>query len=243
MKSRIQHLLQSVLGLQTYLNLFSWYKIKTLKSDVGENDFFHFLKLIPTDVDVLDIGANIGIMSYYLSKNATQAHVFSFEPIPNNIETLKWIKKRFKLSNMDILETALGNENGSINMVLPVVDNVKKQGLSHVLTEEIKDFNEGIPFTAKSARLDDVEDIKNRKIGAIKIDVENFEYQVFLGSKELLERDRPVIYCELWDNKNRYNCFDFLTSLGYQIKVVSNNELVEFDEKNHTTQNFFFIHE
>lgn len=232
-----------MLGLPKYLRLFSWYKIKTLKSDSGENDFFHFLELIPSNTDVLDIGANIGIMSYYLSKRIGTGKLYSFEPIPNNIETLHWVKKKFGLSNMSILETALGNENGTIDMVLPVVDNVKKQGLSHVLTEEITEFNDGIKFSASSTRLDDLEVIKDLNISAIKIDVENFEYQVFLGAQKLLEKHKPIIYCELWDNQNRYQCFDLLKSMGYSTKIKLGNGLVDFDENNHTSQNFFFIHE
>ncbi|MBO6517329.1 MAG: FkbM family methyltransferase [Bacteroidia bacterium] len=243
MKSRIQHFLQRVLGLKNYLRLFSWYKIKTLKSDKGENDFFHFIDLIPSDKLALDIGANIGIMSYYLCKRTRPNNVYAFEPIPSNISALHWIKKRFGLDNMQIVEAALGNANGSIEMVLPVVDKVKKQGLSHVVTEEITEFNEGIRFTAESIRLDDFTPLIDQEIGAIKIDVENFEYQVFLGATELLRKHHPMIYCELWDNQNRYNCFDLLRSLGYTVKVKEGNSLVNFDEKNHTTQNFFFVYE
>lgn len=240
MKALIQRILQSVLGLQTYLNLFSWYKIKTLRSDQGENDFFHFLKLIPKDRDVLDIGANLGIMSYYLSKVSSTA-LYSFEPIPNNLNTLRWVKRKFHLNNMEIFDVALGNENQEIEMILPVVDHVKKQGLSHVVTEEITEFNEGIRFKASCHRLDDFAPLKDRTIGAIKIDVENFEYQVFLGAEQLLRQHKPVIYCELWDNQNRYDCFSFLQSLGYSVQVLNDKKLEAYNDQNHKTQNFFFI--
>ena len=141
MKAFIQYLLQRILGLPKYLRIFSWYKIKTLHKDQGENDFFHFLKMIPPSSDVLDIGANIGIMSYYLCKRANQGSVFAFEPMPQNLSTLKWVKDRFSLNNLIISDVALGNENGTIDMIMPVVDKVKKQGLSHVVSDDIKDFN------------------------------------------------------------------------------------------------------
>ena len=167
----------------------------------------------------------------------------AFEPIPSNLNTLHWIKKRFNLNNMRIQACALGNEAGEIEMVLPVVDNVKKQGLSHVVTEDITEFNEGVKFKTECYKLDDIDVIRDANIGAIKIDVENFEYQVFLGATEILKRDHPVIYCELWDNQNRYNCFSHLQELGYSIKVLHNDQLVSYDENNHDTQNFFFVYE
>ncbi|MFT5723091.1 MAG: FkbM family methyltransferase [Bacteroidia bacterium] len=243
MKARIQFLLQRILGLKTYLKIFSWYKIKTLHNDTGENDFFHFLQLIPKGSNVLDIGANIGIMAYYLSKRVSTGTVHAFEPMPQNLSALRWVIRRFKLDNIKVSDLALGNETGSIQMVMPVVENVKKQGLSHVLSDDIKEFNEGDTFTTSIAKLDDLAEIKDTAISAIKIDVENFEYHVFLGAEQVLRKNRPIIYCELWDNENRYKCFDFMKQLNYSIKFKQGDGLIHFDEDNHTTQNFFFIPE
>lgn len=240
MKARIQYLLQRVLGLETYLFLFSWFKIKTLRYDSGENDFFHFLSLIPQGSSILDIGGNIGIMSYHLCK-IPGSEVISFEPIPQNVRTLKRIKQFFNLENLDIREMALGNTSGHIDMVMPVVDKVRKQGLSHVLTDEIKEFNEGMKFEVPIDRIDNLSAISNKNIAAVKLDVENFEYQVLLGAVEMLEECHPVIYCELWDNENRTNCFQLLSDMGYGIFVLFEGILTRFDHTKHRTQNFFFI--
>ena len=48
---------------------------------------------------------------------------------------------------------------------------------------------------------------KDKKIGAIKMDVENFEYFVLEGGKELIKKHKPIIYTELWENQNREKCF------------------------------------
>jgi FkbM family methyltransferase len=242
-KAQIQYILQRVLGLTNYLKVFSWYKIKTLHSDVGENDFFHFINMIPESSHVLDIGANIGIMSYYLSKRVGSGSVTAFEPIPQNLETLTWVKRKFDLDNLHISNLALGNETGSVQMVMPVIQKVKKQGLSHVLSDDIKDFNEGDTFTASIAKLDSLEEINKLQISAIKIDVENFEYHVFAGAEQLLRKNLPIIYCELWDNDNRYKCFEFMRNLGYTVQFKQGDALVHFNAENHRTQNFFFIYE
>ena len=38
----------------------------------------------------------------------------------------------------------------------------------------------------------------------------NYEYFVLKGCEKIINRDKPKIYLELWDNKNRYNCFKLL---------------------------------
>lgn len=235
--------MQKLLGIDHYLFLFSWFKINVLKRDRSENDFFHFLDLLNPKEVVLDIGANIGIMTYHISKKVYTGKVFAFEPMPLNIKALRRIIRLFKLSNVRVMDMALGNYQGEVEMVLPVVDQVKKQGLSHVVSDEIKEFNEGHRLVVPIFRLDDIEIIARETIAAIKMDVENFEFHVLEGAIELLKRDKPIIYCELWDNENRYKCFDFLQKLGYKIQVLEHGKLTAHLAENHTTQNFFFVHE
>jgi FkbM family methyltransferase len=241
MKSFLQRVLQAILGFETYLFVFSLFKIKTLKWDMAEKDFFFFKNLIPSDGLVLDLGANIGIMSYHLSKHLLGGQVIAFEPIPWNVKTLNRISRFHHLSNIKVNEIALGNNSNPLRMVVPVVKGVKKQGLSHVLSPELTDFNEGIMVEVNQTTLDIYCSDLAQKVDAIKIDVENFEYQVFLGAESLINNDRPMIYCELWKNKNRDDCFDFLTRLNYKIMVVVNQKLVNFEPRLHTTQNFIFI--
>jgi len=229
------------MGFRNYLFIFSIFKVYTLKRDQGEKDFFHFLDLLNQDDDALDIGANIGIMSTHLAKRIGQSTLHAFEPVPDNIHALERITKFFKLKNLKLYKVALGHEKGEIEMVMPEIDAVKKQGLSHVVHEDITEFNEGEKFTVPVLVLDDIEDLHTKNIQAIKIDVENFEYYVFKGAQNLIKKNKPIIYCELWDNENRYKCFDLLTSLSYQILVLEGSVLVPYNKEAHTTQNFFFL--
>lgn len=232
--------MQRVLGFKRYLFYFSLYKIKTLKSDKKEGDFLHFVGLLPKDATVLDIGANIGIMAVWLAQSCPKGQVHAFEPIPENFEALKRIVGHFKLSNVTLHDIALGDEPGAIKMVMPEVQNVKMQGLSHVVHESIPDFNEGNFYEVPVKTLDSMTEIG--PVQGIKIDVENFEYFVLKGAGHLLERDKPVVYAELWANENREKCFEFMRGLGYQVQVLEGKRLLEFDPKRHEHQNFFFVH-
>ncbi|MBN2175874.1 MAG: FkbM family methyltransferase [Bacteroidales bacterium] len=245
MKSVLKKILQTLLGFDNYLFIFSLYIIYTLRWNKKEGDFLHFLKIIPGDKAVLDIGANIGIMTVHLARNFRKSTVYAFEPMPDNLKALQRIVRFFHLKNVKILNHALGSENGTIEMVMPVVKSVKMQGLSHVVDESIDSFNEGEKFTVNIFRLDDVKEIhqEGMQIGAIKMDVENFEYQVLEGGKAMIEKHRPIIYTELWDNRNRKDCFEFANKLGYGIKVLENDQLKPFNPSRHKTQNFFLLPE
>lgn len=231
--------MQKILGFRKYLYVFAIFKIKTLHNDKNEKDFFHFLSLLKDkNGDILDIGANIGIMTYHLSVSFPSTKVHSFEPMPDNLEVLRKIVSKYKLSNVEIHPVALGETNGTLKMILPHNGKTKMQGLSHVKHDSIKEWNEGDEFEVDSKTLDGI--FSSTAIQGIKIDVENFEYFAFKGGIEVITRNKPIIYAELWDNENRVKCFELLSALGYKTYVVCQNSLVEYNSDQHQAQNFIF---
>lgn len=242
MKNKAKYILHKLLGFRNYLFVFSLYKIRTLKKDKNEKDFFVFLNLIPENTIVLDIGANIGIMTVHLAIAIKGVTVYSFEPMPNNINAFNRIINYFKLKNVKLYEIALGNSEGEVEMVMPVISNVKMQGLSHVVHDSISEFNEGEKFKVPLRMLDKMDDLMNAKkrISAIKIDVENFEFFVLEGAQKLISKNKPIVYAELWENENREKCFKLFNNLSYKTFVVIDNTQVEYNRTKHVTQNFIF---
>ncbi len=239
MKSRLKKILQRVLGMETYLYVFAVFVIRTLRYNRREGDFCRFLRLIEGSGILLDIGA----MSYHMAKRFPESRVYAFEPVPVNLLTLRRIVKRFGLDNVSVCDYALGDKEGRAEIVMPELKSVKMQGLSHIVHETIDELNEGERFDIQVKRLDDLEFLRgeDKKIAAIKLDVENFEYFVLKGGENLIKKHRPLIYSELWDNENRQRCFELMNSIGYSIKVLKNKELEDFNPALHKTQNFFFI--
>jgi FkbM family methyltransferase len=242
MKNSVKYILQKLLGLHTYLYVFALYKIRTLRSDKKENDFFTFLSLLKDGKgDVLDIGANLGIMTVHLANSLPNTTIHAFEPMPANVSVLKRIIARFKLKKTKIHEIALGDESGIAKMVLPVNGQTVMQGLSHIKHETITEWNEGKEVDVQLDKLDNV--LNGQAVQAIKIDIENFEYFALKGASRIITSNKPIIYAELWDNENRSKCFEYLKSLSYSIFVGENNQIVPFDSSKHHTQNFIFIAE
>ncbi|HOY31381.1 MAG TPA: FkbM family methyltransferase [Bacteroidales bacterium] len=242
MKNTVKVILQKLLGFENYLYLFALYIIRTLKWNKNEGDFIFFRNMIPDEGLILDIGANIGVMSVHLARTHKKAEICAFEPIPYNINTLKKIISKYRVHNITITESALGDKTGTIEMVMPVQRSARLHGLSHVLHQSISENNTGEKFVTPVTTLDEFlsENFPDKAVTAIKIDVENYEYYVLTGATETIKKYKPFIYCELWENQNRQACFTLLTTLGYEIKILSEKKLCTYDGSVHKTQNFFF---
>ena len=223
-------LLQTTFGLNTYLYCFSIYKIYTLRRDLNEKIMFAFLDLIPNDSLILDIGANLGFVTYHLSKKPG-CSVIAFEPIPINFSVLTRLIAAKQLTNTTALPYALGDETGTLDMVRPHQNGVPMQGLSHV-TNGTDHQETGYRFTVPVKRLDELSEIRDngKRVGGIKIDVENYEYFILQGGINLLRQHKPVICIELWEDENRERSLSLLTSLGYVTYVLVDNQLARLSD-------------
>ncbi|MEZ5084570.1 MAG: FkbM family methyltransferase [Bacteroidales bacterium] len=243
LKESIKLLLQRLLGIERYLYVFSRFTILTLRFNNREKDFLHFVNILDDGGIILDIGANIGVMTYYLSKRKPNSLIIAFEPIPENLKTLNKILNHYKLANVTVVDKALGDKSGKVEMVMPVLNSVKMQGLSHIVHESLTDFNEGDKYKVDVETLDSFIPAleEGKKVTGMKLDVENFEYFVLKGGAKLIDLFQPIIYTELWENENRNKCFDLLKQKRYSIFVLDKGQLVDYNIKSHITQNFFFV--
>ncbi|RMG19437.1 MAG: FkbM family methyltransferase [Bacteroidetes bacterium] len=244
MKKLIQAALQRILGFRLYLFVFSLFIMYTLRWNRKEGDFNYLLKMLRPDAVVLDIGANIGIMTALLARHCKKGKVIAFEPIPENYEALNRLIRFLKLTNVETHQLALGAEHAQVEMLMPVMAGVRMQGLSHVQHESIPHYpSRSIAYKVEQLPLDEWWGGRGQKVDAIKMDVENYEQYVIRGGLNLIRRCKPLIYCELWDNDNRKACMELLTACGYCTRVLEKGRLVNFEPKKHMHQNFFFLPE
>ncbi len=160
---------------------------------------------------VLDIGANKGVFSIYMSRAVgSTGRLIAFEAQPELGRHLEDVKASFGLHNMTLVNLGLSSEPRTLTMRRP------KAG-SGMATFE---FNEGeglekieIPVI----KLDDyVADNGVGTVRFIKCDVEGHELQVFQGGEQLLRRDRPTLLFECHDSEAADGAlFGYLSSLGY----------------------------
>jgi FkbM family methyltransferase len=236
-----QHILISAFGFRRYLYLVALARIRTIALLRYEEDFLFFLTLIPKGCVILDIGANTGVTTFFLARANPGSVIHSFEPVPDNLESLEKVVTHFKL-NAVVHRFGLGERPGKIPMIMPVIGGVPRHALCQV-DDGTSKYHDGIRFDVEIRRLDDIAALHDSSnVKAIKIDTENFEHSVFSGALDLLRRCRPVIFSELSEDKHRV--INLLEGMGYDLLCYKQGGLHPVDAVDKAglgDGNYFFI--
>lgn len=132
---------------------------------------------------VLDVGANLGYYALLFARAVgPDGIVECFEPEPQNVETLtENIRANRLMERVRIHPVAVGETSGSVRL---------DPGLNGVV-------NERGTLKVAVVRLDDLDDLRDRPVDLLKIDVEGYEGPVLRGAARLLARDRPSLFVEI----------------------------------------------
>ena len=178
----------------------------------------------------LDIGANKGIYTYWLSKKVGKdGKVIAFEPQPELGEYLNDLKKSFGISNATIINKGLSYEIGSLDLYR---GKVGSGGARIAVGQDDKIRNQGLQkVKVEVTTLDSFFENKNEKIKFIKCDVEGHELSVFKGGEETLRKNSPIILFECHHEEALSGeLFSFLTDLGYSGFFIQDGKEVDFRE-------------
>jgi FkbM family methyltransferase len=159
---------------------------------------------------LVDIGANKGIYSYWMSKKAGRnGVVFAFEPQPELGVHLEKMKKSFTLDNLRIVNNGLSSSgilklmrsepgSGGASFHLPPDEHLEELDVPVTTLDEFFNMSD------------------HRPISFIKCDVEKHECDVFKGGHDILSKDKPILLFECWHHEaERGELFSYLTDLGY----------------------------
>lgn len=214
-KLAIKWALTGMLGLERYLFWFSHFKIATVSFDRRDRGRFYMLDNIDPDATVLDIGANIGIMTVLFARRVPRGTVHAFEPDPVNFRVLERVVSSCRLKNVILHRVALSSASGEVEMVTPVWSSVRMHGLTQVVTSA-ELAAAGDTFKVPMQPLDGVELLPGGKIQAIKIDVEDHEPQVIEGARALIAAQHPIICAEFLP-RIQPECFRLMDRIGYDV--------------------------
>lgn len=213
-------------GLGIYESLHMLHRAYRYKNRTERAEVRFMLKHDLRDKLVLDIGANAGIYSYWMSKAVGKnGRVIAFEPQPEMIDALKKLRHSFRFTQLEIAETGLSDEPGEA---------VLRRQMSHLggasIARDIPNADDSftIPLTTLDAF---VEEHADRPISFIKCDVEGHEPSVFAGGWETLKRDMPTLLFELHENQVRDSgLFERLQSIGYGVYYLHDDDTHPIEE-------------
>ena len=163
----------------------------------------------------IDCGAHVGLWSKDLLNLFDK--VYCFEP---NIECFECLKINIKNDNKILINKGLGKEKSIQKLHVPI--SLGNSGNSQIVKNN---------YLIKN-KLDKIVDIEIvtldqfelKKIDFIKIDVENFGFDVLRGAKKTLKKCNPVICLELVDRYNKQKQIDYLKNLGYYLVDIVTKE-------------------
>ena len=155
------------------------------------------LRLLPEllgDGDAMvDVGANVGILGARAARLVGESgRVVAVEPSPRCLEDLRRVVDG--MSNVTIVEAALGPERGTVR--LTGWDNPDHRGLGTAVDGHRsgieENWYEGTAAVVPQLRLADVldEHLPGREVALLKVDVEGYEPAVLAGAPSLFDEGR-----------------------------------------------------
>jgi FkbM family methyltransferase len=149
-----------------------------------EQELFLLPGLIADGHTAVDIGANWGCYTYYLSKFCRR--VEAFEPIQSCAEIIETFGRR----NIRVHRVALSSAGGWRELHIPLRDGIPASGYAT--------FNEPTaPAQALAVPVRTLDEYEFTDVALLKIDVEGHELEVLKGASRTIERERPVILIEV----------------------------------------------
>ena len=180
---------------------------------VRENRFWEqhvfekWIQHFPTNGLMLDIGANIGNHCLMFKKFLPQLKIWAFEMSYNNFRLL--YKNIFPYSDIKCFNVALSNSVQIISYKDSQDNNNGGISIHHNLDARHKNIS--IPLDSLSIP---------ESVVFIKIDIESHEKYAYEGMKNILLRDKPLIWAEDWVQGGHVkgeSSIQYLLDMGYEI--------------------------
>ncbi len=243
----IKQLLFKLLPIEAYLRLVSSLYIKLISAGFLQKQYpeIHYLRtLVKPGFNCIDIGANLGYYSVFMSKWATQSgKVIAVEPMPLFGKIWQGNILMNRCTNITLVPNALGDERKTVRMTTPVVDGVLRHGLT-----KVSDTNTDSAITAQSIDVQMITPTEAfatmTKIDFVKIDVEGYEQYIIKEMLPLLNTHKPIVQAELSGTENRANVLAMFTELRYEIHILKAQQLVAINYADATNYDcdFYFKH-
>jgi FkbM family methyltransferase len=172
-------------------------------------------RLVRSGDTVLDIGANLGMVSFILSAMVgPSGQVHAFEPNPDMQSLVREAIARNRIHNINLHPIALGAQAGEVMLSVPRGN----AGAASVVAARARSESVDLPVEMRTLSSVMAEHDVDR-IRLVKIDVEGFEPEVLAGAIGLFSRVQPdAIIFEVNDpvaDVRHHPTFHLLSRSGY----------------------------
>ncbi|MEQ8247516.1 MAG: FkbM family methyltransferase [Alphaproteobacteria bacterium] len=199
-------------GCFLFSDFSNWDSYKNSGFSIGVNS-------IRPGAVVLDVGAHVGLFAMPAAIAAGKnGAVVAFEPAPRNVDLLRRHVRLNKLSNVEVVQTLLGDQ---VRRDVEFHVASRDSGLNSLAdTPKLKGSRKiGLPMISLDAFCFD----RGLKPNLIKMDIEGGELAALRGARNVLQRDRPLLLLSVhpWHLRQLGHSVeevqDLLGELGYEV--------------------------
>lgn len=141
-------------------------------------------KLVDENSIFVDIGANIGLYTKYLSPFTKQ--VKAFEPVPFTFEMLSKNVRKFALKNVVLNQIAISSTDGEATIEVPIQGGARNYYRA-TLEQGNSDSSSEMKIKVPTKTIDSLFLNRIDEISFIKVDVEGHELSVLKGADDFLK--------------------------------------------------------
>ena len=187
-------------------------------------------KILTSEDNVFDIGANMGQYLSRLSKFIQSGKIISVEPIPQNVLALHQMKKFLKIENAVIIDKAISDKEGLASITIPKMKGIPIATQASILKNYSLSDHEKDVLKVKTTTIDKIADgLQLQNLKFIKTDTEGFDSVVLMSGCNTIKKFEPIIRVE-------ENCFSpnmkWLFELGYCAFKFKANKVFLIDSNN-----------
>jgi FkbM family methyltransferase len=169
-----------------------------------------FSRLVRRGDVVYDLGANVGFYTLLGARSAGgESPVYSFEPLPRNLEFLRKHVAMNGLRNCFVIDAAVADFDGEMRFTsseAPTTAHLVDSGDVAVRVVALDSLVEGGEI---------------RPPGVMKVDVECSEVKALRGAERTIERYRPRILLATHNRELHVECVELLEGVGYRIELLA----------------------
>ena len=209
-----------------------------------EDDIKVVKHMVKPGACVLDIGANFGVYTKFLSEMVGPAgRVYSIEPMPPTFDILRTCVGKLGLKNVEAVNAAISDADGTVTMEVPRSASGGEDFYgARIVTGGTRGGLRNASVTARSL---DSMFADGGGIGFIKCDVEGHELPCVRGAAALIDRCRPIWLLEIMGDPDQpgsdaAKTFDQLGWHGYEAWWFDGQTLRKRG-KGERNDNYFFL--
>jgi FkbM family methyltransferase len=170
-----------------------------------ENELLLVNRLCDVNEVAIDVGANVGLFSYAMSKKFKTVVAFEI-----NAELTKHLEN-LGLPKIQIINKGLSSETGKATLYIPVLNGFPLLGWASLKPGNCPDT---AIHTEKAVEITTLDSFQFECVSLIKIDVEGHELEVLKGARQTLAQHRPVVLVEV-KAQNLERVTEFFAGLNY----------------------------